>query len=710
MLAGAGIGVGAGAPAAASLIREIADALVLGSRWSREVTSRVQPNGPLRFESAMDWLTETADPELSVLSFLDDLTPGPLHNALASMAVSGVRLLTTNFDDLLERAIDSRREAVRTVDLHANTRVRVTAGTIDVVKLHGTRRVHSRGRVAVSPRPLHATISEIVASGGGFGFPAEVHRALKRAVDRRTLLVLGYSGSDDLDVMPALRDCAPARVVWFAFTPDAPKVATGFGAVNAATAELLTAWQVRGIQVDVLVGDTARALRALGWTVPRALHPAALERRAAQRREHLRRWAVTAHLDDPTGLGWVSLILGELGLRRKAYRAAVASRASTRPDRCWSANRRLYELAQNEYLGPYSDLDALLRRALEAAEAARADNDFRAAAQTEILRARTCLRRDDFDGARAALAQAARDLRRERRGANRAANQEVTYALWRGHMFLREGATTRAFRSAALAADLAQAVGDWPQQCEALRVVAQARFVGGDDEGALPWLEQAITMARRGPYIDQLHTSLTIRAIILAELGDPEAALVAAREAVPLGVDAEMFDELPEALRMLGVCASELGLLDEAARAFRLGLRYAITATGAFVADIVVGLAEVLTLTGRRAAARRVIADHNHVADGRPWHKAEMAAVRWRLGDTTNAAANAALARALRTREPHAHEAVTIVRLGRTGTSYDRLVMLVLETLKEPEHTARRERFRAWGTSSNARAEKMARP
>jgi hypothetical protein len=83
VLFGAGMSAPAGLPGALDLISTIAGVFVLVAGWGDRVVSHSQPNGTLRFEEAMDWLTESADARLEVLTFLDDVRPGPIHTGLA---------------------------------------------------------------------------------------------------------------------------------------------------------------------------------------------------------------------------------------------------------------------------------------------------------------------------------------------------------------------------------------------------------------------------------------------------------------------------------------------------------------------------------------------------------------------------------------------------------------------------------------------------
>jgi hypothetical protein len=70
-----------------------------------------------------------------------------------------------------------------------------------VLKLHGTLLINEATADAVGAKaPLHATVSRIVNAGGGVGLPPYVEESLRKVVDGRVLIIVGYSGADD--VMP----------------------------------------------------------------------------------------------------------------------------------------------------------------------------------------------------------------------------------------------------------------------------------------------------------------------------------------------------------------------------------------------------------------------------------------------------------------------------------------------------------------------------
>lgn len=116
---------------------------------------------------------------------------------MARAAAQGARLITVNFDNLAERAPAGVHIAPWTVDLQSSDHSNLTMEFGAVLKLHGTLLINEGTTDAVAAKaPLHATISRIVKAGGGVGLPPHVEESLRKVVDGRVLIIVGYSGSD----------------------------------------------------------------------------------------------------------------------------------------------------------------------------------------------------------------------------------------------------------------------------------------------------------------------------------------------------------------------------------------------------------------------------------------------------------------------------------------------------------------------------------
>jgi hypothetical protein len=332
VLFGAGVTRDAGGPAAADLIDEICEAFVRKGKWRDLVRAEIQPRGQLRFEVAMEELSSLADPDLEVLSFLSELQPGPLHEALALAASRGARLVSVNFDTVQEAALAQLGLAPWTVDLQQKVNIDRSEALGAIVKLHGSQgHFHGSDRPQPSKDPLQATIRSIVEAGGGAGLPPAVERQLLSLVAGKTLLVVGYSGLDELDVMPSLAKAEPARIIWIKHEERAHRPPSLEEIEEPGVRSLLCELHGRGIEVEFCRRPTHEALEELGWSVEGTLEHDELAKISASWRRWIRSWAADAKELEPTGLGWVSRLLMSLGRRKGRARGPIRIPALSTP-------------------------------------------------------------------------------------------------------------------------------------------------------------------------------------------------------------------------------------------------------------------------------------------------------------------------------------------------------------------------------------------
>jgi tetratricopeptide (TPR) repeat protein len=412
VLAGAGGSWRAGLPTALELAddilgkairnREVAEEL---RQWCRaDHTKRRHPYDYLRFESLMAVIAEIIDPRLVVLRCLERAQkPSPLQRRLADMAAAGALLITPNFDDLLERALyDSLRESDRagvrapvTVDAHSRTVL--PPGAVPVVKLHGSLISHRGGRGRRVATQVQATPEQIIAHSPGLMLTGRAAARLREAVNGRTLLMVGYSASDDLDVVPALRATLPARVIWVdhsnakVVTRFAPDSASG----NASRDDLLRTWSANGVQVAALRGATEIVLGSLGFGAI-----AMPERTGLPWRDDITAWVDQHRNSIGNGMALAGMLWGQLerwDAKRNALLHAHRPRG-TIEQLGWTRSRRAYELAQTGFLS--NEPDPQVRRWGRAAQKyAREEGDRQAEAMALLLLGRQAASNDDYDKA-----------------------------------------------------------------------------------------------------------------------------------------------------------------------------------------------------------------------------------------------------------------------------------------------------------------------
>jgi len=167
-------------------------------------------SGALRFEAAMGVVQHRFDRELDLLDVFAASRANQNHRCLDELSRRGALIITTNFDTLIEDSNDRSRYTVRAADRDFEDVPAEVRGR-EVWHLHGV--VSDRDTIVASVR-------DCWKSRDLFRLDRAKGEALARVLAKRDLLVVGYSGSDDFDIAPAL-ESAPSerRVVWVHHTP-----------------------------------------------------------------------------------------------------------------------------------------------------------------------------------------------------------------------------------------------------------------------------------------------------------------------------------------------------------------------------------------------------------------------------------------------------------------------------------------------------------
>lgn len=209
-----GAGVSAGAPSNVPLWGEIAhDTMQFLYRTLEYKISDIGGDGYLLTKEALDIIENSAYPELvleclcraygrtSVLMALRALLdpaeckPNACHRAIAQLCkqrrVQGI--VTTNFDLLIERALDDEEIAYHVI---TNNKINYNE-TIPVIKAHGTINESSS---------LFFTRNEYY-----LGIHPDVQQMLRSKMMGTTLIIAGYSGND-MDIFPFVRSLLDNKI------------------------------------------------------------------------------------------------------------------------------------------------------------------------------------------------------------------------------------------------------------------------------------------------------------------------------------------------------------------------------------------------------------------------------------------------------------------------------------------------------------------
>ena len=174
-----------------------------------------RPGEQLRFEVLMSELVQAGlDPKLNVLECLDSCDrPNRNHFILAQLIRSHHIVVTTNFDRLIEvayaRLATEADPPLRVVCMDEDfpETVSSVADQPTLWKLHGSMSVNGED----TRRSIQATMMSILATS----MTSRKSKFLKRVLADFDLFVVGYSGWDDLDIIPTLANSPSAqRLIW----------------------------------------------------------------------------------------------------------------------------------------------------------------------------------------------------------------------------------------------------------------------------------------------------------------------------------------------------------------------------------------------------------------------------------------------------------------------------------------------------------------
>ncbi|MBD0325891.1 MAG: tetratricopeptide repeat protein [Pyrinomonadaceae bacterium] len=187
---------------------EIREALRTACRADR--VEQKGPNNFLRMERLLSLIYHSDSMPRAIVELATAEAPNDEHFALARLASRGAVILTTNFDCLIERACQKLGLdwlAIVNDDDYAQLHsASLSKGLCLIIKLHGS---------ADQPSSIQTTLKQV--GRGRLSWNADQHKgvAIRDILTQRNLLVLGYSGSDDFDVVPALLQTpSPRTILW----------------------------------------------------------------------------------------------------------------------------------------------------------------------------------------------------------------------------------------------------------------------------------------------------------------------------------------------------------------------------------------------------------------------------------------------------------------------------------------------------------------
>ncbi|HYH09906.1 MAG TPA: SIR2 family protein [Thermoanaerobaculia bacterium] len=248
-----GAGISLDAPASLPTVYRFLDALLEACDAPPDLAAQVLARASLppvpRFEGLVEEIAKLNDREFSLARVFDARTFNTLHSSIAAFLERGSSVVTTNFDNCLERAAEGtayERVIFRGRDLDAPPPSRQVLS-----KPHGSHPLHDD-----EPRSqLVVSIAAISLTNNAFALLPRWREHLRALFDDRIVVVAGYSGSDDFDLTPLLLESRPREVLWLAHDAVVPAEERDPASVPAAA-------RFRSLPLRVLAGSTLDILTA----------------------------------------------------------------------------------------------------------------------------------------------------------------------------------------------------------------------------------------------------------------------------------------------------------------------------------------------------------------------------------------------------------------------------------------------------------------
>lgn len=205
--------------------REMIEALINYSCDESEIDEILKLKN-LRFEQLIEIISNRLDPHLKIIGYYGICDkPNLQHFFLAEMIKRGHFVMTTNFDYLIEYALlqmgVDKNDIVPVITQNDFERYNNPSDLLKqkkktIYKLHGS--IKNIITNQDTRNSLVATIQSLALNKDGFSI-FDIQNFQKKAilnlVNDRTLVIIGYSGSDDFDIIPTLKKLENLRqLIW----------------------------------------------------------------------------------------------------------------------------------------------------------------------------------------------------------------------------------------------------------------------------------------------------------------------------------------------------------------------------------------------------------------------------------------------------------------------------------------------------------------
>lgn len=196
-----------------------------------ELVDPEEKNRFLRFEQLMEYIQQW-DPDLHILDrygLCDQ--PNSNHISLAQFLIAGHKVFTSNFDNLIEHGLlhlGVPHNMIRPAIMKRDWEIDVSEKEFNIYKLHGSLFDFRDGTDC--RKSVRATIRQISQNKDQtFELESWKKKTFEKALKDYDLIVVGYSGLDDFDILPTIADIkSDKRILWIEhdnrYTVDHPRI------------------------------------------------------------------------------------------------------------------------------------------------------------------------------------------------------------------------------------------------------------------------------------------------------------------------------------------------------------------------------------------------------------------------------------------------------------------------------------------------------
>jgi tetratricopeptide (TPR) repeat protein len=191
-----------------------------------EEIEKLSTLGNLRYEILVEKVQNLFDKELKFLDYLNGVKePNIIHLFLSNMIMRYNYVITTNFDYLIEMALKRNLEIYPSFhNFHKKVMIIITkedyqkkvSFQFPLIKIHGSKWDVIKGRLTKDS--LVTTISALGRErekGETFAIEPYKKPLINEVMNGRDLVIMGYSGSDDFDISPMLKELNNMRkIIW----------------------------------------------------------------------------------------------------------------------------------------------------------------------------------------------------------------------------------------------------------------------------------------------------------------------------------------------------------------------------------------------------------------------------------------------------------------------------------------------------------------